>query len=358
MMKIFLHLIVFSSLVLSVSCTPKNEVTSKNDSTKINNYKYVTILSSQQTDAKLQMYDKNGNLLDSKKLKVNGVDENGSAYLNGPQYTNGKWYLGVASDSKCQDFILELDPSTLDVKQFPANIGDQYQYTGYTVDKDILYTFYSTTKGTHIVKSRISDSKILTQTNIENTILLHLIPKDNYLILISDSGVLEKPELHIRIIDKETLKIVKEFKKEDYSFVRDVVLDNNKIYMVPFLDKNEPIAKQLLIFDLIKERWDIVQLPFNNSRYLNIVNNKLYISEQNTATNSHSMAIMNLENREIEEIINYDYVAREVIFDKDAMITCSDNKVYVYNLKTLDLMDEFDIKNSDDLMFGSLLVKP
>lgn len=359
MKRIFLKLIVFSCLVLSASCSPKTESTSKTDNTLLKNYKYGIILSSQQMGSKLQLYKKDGNLLDSINLKVSGVDENGSAYLNGPQYTNGKWYIGVASDAKSQDFILEIDPSTLDVKEIPANVGEHYQYTGYTVDQDFLYTFYSTPdKGAHIIKTRISDNEILNQTYINNTILHHLIPNDDDLILISDSDVMEKPGIYIRIVDKETMKVVNEFKSEDYSFVRDAVLENNKLYMVPFLDKNESISNKLLIFDLIKNNWNVVQLPFNNIRYLNVFNNKLYIIEQDTDSKSHSMAIMNLKNPEVEEIIEYDYVAREVIFEKDAMISSSDNKVYIYNLKTLDLMSEFDIKKSDDLMFGSLLVKP
>jgi len=70
------------------------------------------------------------------------------------------------------------------------------------------------------------------------------------------------------------------------------------------------------------------------------------------------MAIMNLKTNEIEDTVTFDYKAREVLFDKDTMVSGSDEKVYIYDLKTLKLKKEFAIKNADDWMFGSLLVRP
>ncbi len=94
--------VMFAGFVLAGGCDQKSARAS------VEKYKYAVILSMQQGGSLLQLYDADGNFLDNKRLKASGVDENGSAYLNGPQYENGKWYIGVASDAKSQDFVLEL----------------------------------------------------------------------------------------------------------------------------------------------------------------------------------------------------------------------------------------------------------
>lgn len=345
--------VMFAGFVLAGGCDQKSA------RAPVEKYKYAVILSMKQGGSLLQLYDADGNFLDSKRLKASGVDENGSAYLNGPQYENGKWYIGVASDAKSQDFVLELDPETLNVKDVPANVGNRYQYTGYAVDGDRLYAFYSTPdRGAHIIKSSLSSGKMAKQTEIRHNILYHIIPNHGSLIFLSDSDDPQDPGMYLRIVDGDSLKIEKEFKNPDYLFPRDVLLIHDKLYMVPLLDASERETNQLLIFDLKNENWETVRLPFQNARYLRSADHKLYIFEENTDADHHTMAIMNLKTNEIEDTVTFDYEAKEVLIDKDTMVSGSDGKVYIYDLKTLKLKKAFAIKNADDWMFGSLLVRP
>lgn len=348
--QLFFGFLVISLLAVA-GCTKKI------DDKSADKYKYAVILSEQLRNGVLQLYDADGNYLESKKLEASGIDENGSAYLNGPQFLNEKWYIGVSSDYKMQDFILELDPKTLETKEIPANIGEQYQYTGFAVEEDYLYTFYSTpVKGSHIIKSKLSNGEKVDEIYIENSILLHIIPNNNNLILISDNS--SSPEMHIRIANKDTLEVEKEYKNTDYLFVSDVQLIDDKLYMSPQLDESDSLVDQLLIFDIKNENWATVQLPFNNVRYLKPFDNKLYIVEQDLESNKHSIAILDLKTQEVENTIRFNHIAREVIISNNSLISSSSDKVYEYDLKTLKLKNEFKIDEANKRMFGSLLTKP
>ncbi|MFB1051876.1 hypothetical protein [Paraliobacillus sp. JSM ZJ581] len=350
----YIRSFIITCLVFLVSCS------SQIDQNTLDKYKYGVILSEQRGKSELQLYTEDGDLVDTKKIAASGVDENGSAYLNGPQFENENWYIGVASDSKSQDFIIKIDPETLTVDKVPANVGDQYLYTGYTVDEDNLYTFYSTPgKGTHIIKSRMSNNEVLKEKYIKNSLLLHVIPKDDKVILVSDD--LTESGMYIRIANEDTLEIEKEFKIADYLFTTDIFIKENNLYMLPAVDSEDTLINQLLVFNIRNGKWQTVELPFKNARYLRAVDDHFYIIEQpepDIDPDRHTIAKLDIETLAIEDTFTFDFASREVIFEGDRMISSSDDKIYIYNTDDFELINEIEISNPKDMMFGSLLVKP
>ncbi|MDP1418099.1 hypothetical protein Q8G35_06720 [Peribacillus simplex] len=351
MKKIMCLICTMIGLLLTASCS------SQASDTSIENYKYGVILSNQQLNGKLQLYDEEGKFLGSKKLKASGIDENGASALTGPYYVNGKWYIGACSDLKAQDFILEIDSETLEVKKIPSNIGEMYSYTGFLIQKNRLYTFYSAPGESPIIKSSLSDHKKIKQIVIEDdSVLLHLIPYGEKLVLISDKA--GKQGMKIRILDDDTFNIEKEYRIEDYSVSYDAVLKGDKLYMIPNSDENDSSTDKVIVNDLLNGSKELLELPFNDPRYLKEVDNKLYIVEQDLESDHHSIAIMGMDDHQIEDVVTFKHTIRDVVIDKDTMVLSSDDKVYVYNINNFELIKSFDIKTDDHLMFGSLLVKP
>ena len=337
---------------LLVGCSIKSNKVNLND-------KYGVIFSNQYGDGKMYLYNNEGKLLGTEKIPGSAVDENGSSYLNGPQFSSGKWYLGCSSATKMQDFLLTVDKESLYINKVPANVGTTYGYTGYQVNNDDLYTFYSTPdRGAVIIKSSISTGKKLGETSVGNSILMHVVPYKDDVILISDSIGGANTGMAVRIMDSKTLTVKSEYFNEDNYFINDVYVNGNKLYMVPFLEKGDRPTNKLLIYDIEGKSLESIDLPFTDSRYIRVKNDLMYITQQKIDSNKSSMVVLNMKNKTVGNTVNFDYVPREVVIDNDTLVTATENNIYIYDLETLKLIKSINVENIDsDLMFGAFICR-
>jgi hypothetical protein len=324
----------------------------------IENYKYGIILSNQQYSGVIQLYDKNGNYLGNKKIKASGIDENGSASLNSPQYFKGKWYIGVSSSLKRQGILLEIDSSNLSIKEIPSNTDKMYEYTGFLIGETNYYTFYSPVGvKAPIIKSDLSTYKKVSERLFDSDFMpLQMIPYKDRFVLVSDK--VSYIEISIKLLNCRTLKVEEEYNIRDFSFSQESLVIKDKLYLVPFSGINDSKNNKLIVFDLHSGKWESVNLPFSDLRFLRERDGKLYIANLDLDLNPSSITIVDLDTMAIERTKNFDYPIRDISIDNNNLVTSSDDSVYLYDLHTLKQIKSFEIKTDKNLMFGSLLVRP
>ncbi|WP_226681971.1 hypothetical protein [Sutcliffiella horikoshii] len=336
--KFFFSISLLFVFILLQGCSQKETVS-------MEKYVYGAVYTDMFNKSEVHLYDKDGKYLDKQSTPFKGITM-GAFMENSINLNNKVYYTNPLSDNDTNDYILELDTKSMEIKKI-AN-GKIVAPTVWTVDEEFAYMAGGPLEQSDITKTKISSGDQIAHKEIEGQ-AIHMLEGSNvlYLLTIIHS---DPNEIHgmINILNKEDLSVEGTVKIDNLMFSSSMKLQDNNLYLLKTSDGMDNTSNELIKVNVQEGIVENITLPINNLNDIHIHENTIYITQGNIRRepSEKKIAKYSLDSGEIE-VFTTEIENSVSYIHEDKFITSDGNKVQIYNLKDFQKEKDFQWEKSD-----------
>ncbi|KPB05716.1 hypothetical protein [Bacillus sp. CHD6a] len=336
--KFFFSISLLFLLIIMQGCSQKETVS-------LEEYTYGAVYTDMFNKSEVHLYDKDGKFLNKQSTPYKGITM-GAFMENSITLNNKVYYTNPLSDNDTNDFILELDKKSMEVKKV-AN-GKKVAPTVWTVDEEFAYMAGGPLEQSDITKTNISSGDPIAHKEIEGQ-AIHMLDDSDvlYLLTIIHS---DPNDIHgiINVLSKEDLSVEDTVKIDNLMFSSGMKLLDNNLYLLKTSDGMDNSSSELIKVNVQDSTVENITLPINNLNDIHIHEKTIYITQGNIRRepSEKKIAKYSLDSNEIE-IFSTEIENSVSYIHENKFITSDGNQVQIYTLKDFQKEEDFQWKKSD-----------
>lgn len=245
-----------------------------------------------------------------------------------------------------KSYLIEVDKFTNRYSKIDLGLDEIYKIFN---DDDFLYITHSINK---ISKYDKSKGKIVGTSKIDDYIVSEIYVDDSKIYIFSRRG---KERSFLNILDKDTLKLVKNFDITNFGlYQNDIFYDDGKIYFTNYDASSDKNVGKVGIYNIKTQEFNYISVNSRNLDKIIVYEDKIYITVRGDILKDSILIVDKKTLKSKRKNLDYKIKVFDVIDDK--LFVLSDKYIDIYNLNKFDLYKKIKLSTDKDSVISGLIV--